>query len=43
MPKVNTNAMQLHLEEINLNIAKRAHAVVQMDPASWHTTAKLAF
>ena len=41
MPKSNTHAMQLHLEEISLNVARSAHAVLIMDRAGWHTTAKL--
>ncbi len=41
MPKANTHAMQLHLNEISRAVAKGAHAVVQMDRAGWHTTGKL--
>jgi transposase len=41
MPKANTCAMQLHLNEISRAVAKGAHAVVQMDRAGWHTTRKL--
>ena len=41
MPKANTRAMQIHLIEINRVVAKRAHAVVLMDRAGWHTTGKL--
>ena len=41
MPKANTHAMQLHLDEISRTVAKRAHAVVLMDRAGWHTTGKL--
>lgn len=41
MPKANTRAMQDHLDEISLNVAGNAHAVVLMDRAGWHTTAKL--
>ena len=33
--------MQLHLEEISKHVARKAHAVVLMDRAGWHTTAKL--
>jgi len=41
MPKANTRAMQLHLNEIARAVARRAHAVVLMDRAGWHTTGKL--
>jgi transposase len=33
--------MQLHLDEISRNVAKRAHAVLLLDRAGWHTTSKL--
>lgn len=41
LPKANTNAMQLHLDEISRHVARKAHAVVIMDRAAWHTTGKL--
>ena len=41
MPKANARAMQAHLDEISLHVAKTAHAVVLMDRAGWHTTARL--
>lgn len=41
MPKANTHAMQLHLDEISCEVAKGAHGVVLMDRAGWHTTGKL--
>ena len=41
MPKANTHAMQLHLDEIACNVARGAQGVVLMDRAGWHTTAKL--
>ncbi len=41
MPKANTHAMQMHLDEISHNIADQAHAVVLMDRAGWHSTDKL--
>ncbi len=41
LPKANTDSMQLHLEEISRTVATGAHAVVLMDQAGWHTTAKL--
>ena len=34
-------AMDLHLEEISRAVAPNAHAVVLLDQAAWHTTAKL--
>jgi len=41
LPWANTGAMQLHLDEISRMVAKKAHGVVLMDRAGWHTTAKL--
>lgn len=41
LPVANTEAMQHHLTEISRNVAPGAHAVVLMDQAGWHTTAKL--
>ncbi len=41
LPWANTEAMQLHLNEISKYVARKAHAVVLMDRAGWHTTAKL--
>jgi len=41
MPKANTRAMQTHLDEISRTVARRAHAVLIMDRAGWHITAKL--
>ena len=41
MPKANTRAMQLHLNEISRAVAGGAHAAVLMDRAGWHTTGKL--
>ena len=41
MPYVETSAMQLHLDEISRTVAKGAHAVLLLDRAGWHTTAKL--
>lgn len=41
MPKANTRAMQLHLNEISRAVARQAHAAVIMDRAGWHTTGKL--
>jgi transposase len=33
--------MQLHLDEISCHVATGAHAVLLLDRAGWHTTAKL--
>ncbi len=41
LPFANTHAMQIHLDEIGCNVAGKAHAVVLMDRAGWHTTGKL--
>lgn len=41
LPHADTHAMQLHLDEISRNVAKGAHAVLLLDRAGWHTTAKL--
>jgi len=41
LPRANTGAMQMHLDEISQNVAAKAHAVVLMDRAGWHTTDKL--
>ena len=41
LPYADTEAMQLHLKEISCNIARKAHAVLLMDRAGWHTTGKL--
>ena len=41
MPKANTRAMQIHLDEIARAVAKDAHAALLMDRAGWHTTGKL--
>ncbi len=40
--KANTAAMQLQLDEIALQVAPGAHAVVVLDQAGWHTTQKLS-
>ena len=34
----NTRALQMHLDEISCNVAAKAHAVVLMDRAGWHST-----
>jgi hypothetical protein len=41
MPFANTEAMQMHLEEVSRTVARGAHAVVLMDRAGWHTTSRL--
>ena len=42
MPRCDTEAMNLHLVEISKAVAPGAHAVLLLDQAGWHTTAKLA-
>ena len=42
MPYADTPAMQLHLDEISRTVARRAHAVLLLDRAGWHTTRNLA-
>jgi hypothetical protein len=41
LPFADTEAMQLHIDEISRHIERGAHAVLVMDRAGWHTTAKL--
>lgn len=41
LPFADTEAMQLHLDEISRHVATGAHAVLLLDRAGWHTTAKL--
>jgi hypothetical protein len=41
MPSANTEAMQHHLNEIARSLAAKAHAIVVLDQAGWHTTEKL--
>ena len=41
LPRANALMMQLHLEEISRNVAAKAHAVVIMDRAGWHTSDEL--
>lgn len=40
-PFADTEAMQFHLDEISRHVARGAHAVLLLDRAGWHTTAKL--
>lgn len=42
LPNANTQAMQMHLDEISRTVAAKAHAVVLMDRAGWHKAEKLA-
>lgn len=41
LPHANTEAMQLHLNEISKNVAKGYHAVIVMDKAGWHLASEL--
>jgi DDE superfamily endonuclease len=41
MPRADTQAMQHHLDEIARTLAPKAHAVLVLDQAGWHTTEKL--
>jgi hypothetical protein len=41
MPHANTQAMQVHLEEIAQNVAYGKHAVVVLDRAGWHISKDL--
>ena len=43
LPFADTEAMQLHIDEIARHVAKGAHAVLLMDRAGWHTTPKLVW
>ncbi len=36
LPACNTEAMQLHLDEIGTKVAPGAHAIVILDQAGWH-------
>src|SRR5688572_363083 len=38
-----TEAMQRHLDEMALHVARGAHAVLLMDRAGWHTTGNLVW
>ena len=41
LPAADTEAMQLHLEEIGRSITPGAHGLVVLDKAGWHTTKAL--
>ena len=36
LPACNSEAMQLHLDEIATKVTPRAHAIVLLDQAGWH-------
>ena len=42
LPRCDTAAMALHLEEISRTVVPGAHAVLLLDQAGWHVSAKLA-
>lgn len=42
MPRCNTHAMALHLEEISRTVAPGSHAVLICDRAGWHMSEHLA-
>ena len=41
MPFCNSTTMEMHLAEISLAVAQGAYAVLLMDQAGWHSSAKL--
>ena len=41
MPFCNSTTMEMHLAEISQAVAQGAHAVLLMDQAGWHSSAKL--
>jgi len=41
LPYADTEAMQLHLDEISRVVARGAHAVLVLDRAGWHTSGHL--
>ncbi len=41
MPTVNVEAMSTHLAEISRAVTEGAHAVLVLDGAGWHTSARL--
>jgi transposase len=43
LPVANTEAMQLHLDEIAKTVTPGAHALLIIDQAGWHMTDKLAW
>src|SRR5260370_11182556 len=42
LPFADTEAMQLHIDEISANVAVGAHAALIFDRAGWHNTSNLA-
>lgn len=42
MPRCNSEAMSMHLEEIAFHIAPGAHAILLLDQTGWHGSAELA-
>jgi len=36
LPRCNTLAMQMHLDEISLQVTPGAHAILIVDRAGWH-------
>ena len=40
LPFADTEAMQMHIDEIALHVEKGAHAVLLLDRAGWHTTGR---
>lgn len=43
LPYADTQAMQLHIDEIALHVANGTHAVLLLDRAGWHTTGALVW
>ena len=41
LPMVNTDMMQMHLQEISKQVDKGFHALILVDRASWHTTEQI--
>ena len=41
LPRADTQAMQLHLNEVSKQVGTKAHAVVLMDRTVWQSTGKL--
>jgi len=41
LPRADTAAMQMHIDEIGRAVRPGAHALVLIDKAGWHTTKKL--
>src|SRR3546814_4803234 len=41
LPRCNSEAMSMHLEEIAFHVAPGAHAVLILDQAGWHGSAEL--